>query len=334
MSSSTSPRKRLSLVAGNKFGAPSALGSAHASAQLDRAGGPLKPQRGSRSAAAAKAWPYAPRSAKERLLEIREGLSFTPAQLAQAINGQLTTDTSVNQQQLLSMEAGFAFVPATVLAAAERLHADHQAEVERQAAGREPAVLVGGEYPYQEPMEGPDYQIAPPRYLGGVGGHKAMSREARKDQLLYQPSKISTAKLTDYLEQAKAVLTRTDGPLQFSEEVALSILHDLRYNSEAALAALRHCVLWTQPPPPVEQTAAKPPGRAAAANSVLWHQRLREHQRHISWSDGEKEALDAGIREHGKELAVMHRAQRVLHEKTLPQLIEMYYVAGWRHQSP
>ena len=160
-----------------------------------------------------------------------------------------------------------------------------------------------------------------------------MSREARKDELVYQP-KMPHAKVVDYLEQARAVLARTDDAPRFSEEVALSILHDLRYNPEAALAALRHCVAWMQPPPPPADAPTKPPGRAAAANSVLWLQRLREHQRRVAWSDGEKEALDAGIAEHGKELAVMHRAQTILQEKTLPQLIEMYYVAGWRHQSP
>ena len=65
---------------------------------------------------------------------------------------------------------------------------------------------------------------------------------------------------------------------------------------------------------------------------MLWLQRLRERARRTNWSDGEVEALDAGITAHGKELATLH--QHVLREKSLPQLIEMYYVTGWRHQSP
>lgn len=297
------------------------------------ASGPLRAVRNKGAAGRAAAWPYGPRSARFRLLEVREALGAMPAQFAQAVSAQLPSDLALHHQHLLDMEAGFALVPAPVLAAAERLHADHQADLDRQAAAREPQVLIGGEYPYQEPMQGPDYQIAPSRYMGSIGSNKAMSREARKDQLVYQP-KMPQAKVLDYLEQTKAVLARADGALRFSEEVALSILHDLRYNTEAALAALRHCVAWMQPPPSPADAPTKPPGRAAAANSVLWLQRLREHQRRVAWSDGEKEALDAGITEYGKELASVYRAQTVLQEKSLPQLIEMYYVAGWRHQSP
>jgi len=298
-----------------------------------------------RRGVATKAWPYAPRSARYRLVEIREAIGSTPTQFATAVSALFATEAPINQHQLLQMEAGWALVPTQVLASAERLHDDHKAELERQAAAMPATVLVGGDYPYQEPMEGQDYQIAPPRYLGAVGGNKAMSRENRKDELVFLPHKVAPTKLADYLEQAKGVLASADGPsediigrsttippLRWSEEVALSILHDLRYNVDASLNALRHCVLWTQPPP--DDTPTKALGRAASANSVLWLQRLREYHRRRHWSDGEKEALDAGITAHGKELAVIYRGQKMLREKTLPQLIEMYYVAGWRHQSP
>ena len=265
-------------------------------------------------------------------MKAREACGSTPAQFSQAVSSLLGNDTPLNQQLLLAMEAGFALVPAHMLAAAEQLHADHQAELERQQAAAPPAVLVGGEYPYQEPMEGADYQIAPPRYLGGVGGTKALSRDARKDELIYQP-KMALPELEWYLLQAKSMVGRTNGQLTYSEEVALSVLHDLSYDADAALAALQHCLSWLQPKPVGDQLS-EPPVRAAAANSVLWVQRLRDHACRNTWSTGEKEALDAGIAKYGKELAVMHRAQDVLREKTLPQLIEMYYVAGWRHQSP
>ena len=104
---------------------------------------------------AGKQWPYAPRSARYRLVEAREACGSTPAQFAQAISALLAGDAAapVNQQQLLAMEAGFALVPAQVFAAVERLFSDHQSELARQEA-LVPGVLSGGEYPYQEPMEG------------------------------------------------------------------------------------------------------------------------------------------------------------------------------------
>lgn len=158
--SMASPRKRLSLgiSAGNnksnKFGPMSptspgvtglppsgfSLAAAHAgNKQMLR-----KPS--------SKAWPYAPRSARYRLVEARDTCGSTPAQFAQAISA--IEATPVNQQQLLAMEAGFALVPTGVLNGAERLYADHQSELARQDASRQPAVMTGGEYPYQEPMEG------------------------------------------------------------------------------------------------------------------------------------------------------------------------------------
>lgn len=317
--SSISPRKRSSLVAG-RVGSQLSHGISSAGA-----GGPAASSTAFKALrkSSSKAWPYAPCSARYRLSEARDTVGSTAAQFAQAISCSLS-DAPVNQQQLLAMEAGFAPVPVQVLAGAERLLAEHQAELERQKAAHPAAGIVGGDYPYQEPMEGVDFQIAPPRYLGGVGGSKALSREARKDELVFQP-KMPPCKLADYLDEARAILTRADGPLCFSEEVSLSILHDLRYNPEAALAALRHCVTWTKSPG--SDLPAKTPGRAAAANSVLWLQRLREHAKHNTWCEGDKEALDAGIAEHGKELAIMHRAQHLC-EKSLPQIIEMYYVAG------
>lgn len=328
---STSPRKRLSLVgSSSRFSgpaSPSALGSQ---------GFALKTSKSTKAGKAGKAWPYAARSARYRLLESREKCGSTPSQFAQAISALVGDAVSpFNQQQLLAMEAGFALVPSQVLASAEKLYADHQAELERQEASRPPVELSGGEYPYQEPMEGIDYQIQPPRYLGGVGGTKAMSREARKDELVYAPRMAVSAgvKANEYLEQARALIAGAEGSdLCFSEEVALSILHDLKYNSDAALAALKLCIAWQVPPSSDGPSEGKPGARAATANSVLWLQRLKEHAGRCKFSAGEVEALDAGIAEHGKELSVLH--PHILREKSLQQLIEMYYVAGWRHQSP
>ena len=296
------------------------------------------------------------------------------------------------------METGFALVPAQVFASVERLYEDRQAELARQLAAQEPPVLEGGVYPYQEPMEGIDYQIAPPRYLGAVGSAKAMSRENRKDETVFSPRSALAAgvRVDDYLARARDLFgqyeppqrepppphaaagavggrgggsvdggaaeadgsgaeagaakptaaaaaatgwSAQEGRLQESEEVALAVLHDLKYNVEAALAALQLCLEWHQPTrsgePRVAAVASSDgsdASRAAAANSIIWLQRLSEHARRRSWSVGEVEALDAGIKDHGKELAVLH--QHVLVEKSLPQLIEMYYVTGWRHQSP
>jgi len=159
-----------------------------------------------------------------------------------------------------------------------------------------------------------------------------MAREPRKDSVIYSPRSALAAglRIDEYIDSVRQLLRDVDS-LPFCEEVALSVLHDLRYNGEAALAALKLCVTWQQPPA-VATDATDSPSCAAAANSVLWLQRLRERARRTKWSDGEVEALDAGITAHGKELATLH--QHVLREKSLPQLIEMYYVTGWRHQSP
>ena len=320
----SSPRKRSSLVGTGKtssFGPGSAASPMLNASGTGFAGKALRKN---------KAWPYAPRSARYRLREILLATEMTPQVFAQAVSNG--SDTAINQNQLLDMEAGWALVPAWLMANAEKVHAEHQAELEKLRAAQ-PQMLVGGQFPYQEPMEGQDFQIAPSRYLGAVGSQKAMSREARKDALVFNHHKLAASKVDDYLEQVRVNLERTGGVLRFSEEVALSILHDLRYNTEASLAALRHCVAWTYTPEPGD-ISTKAPGRAAAANSVLWLMRLREHARHNTFSDGEKEALHAGIAKHGKELATLFRSQQFLQEKTLPQLIEMYYVAGARHQSP
>lgn len=337
--SSSPGRKRSSLVGGSgKFGASGGTSgtSGVSPAGLSRQSSSTSGYRKAASTSTSRgAWPYAPRSARYRLSEVRETIGTSHAHFAQALSSETAP---VSHQQLVTMEAGFALVPTPVLARAEALEVQHHEELARQAAAREPTVLIGGDYPYQEPMEGVDYQVAPSRFLGGVGGTKAMSREARKDELVFAPRAAAAAgvRIDAYIEQARALVATTD-TLHFSEEVALSILHDLRYSSDAALAALKQCVAWQRPPQPPDgggqgtsSPAAMP--RAAAANSVLWLQRLRAAAKRSTWSAGECEALDAGIADYGKELATMHG--HVLREKTLPQVIEMYYVIGWRHQSP
>jgi hypothetical protein len=330
-----SPRKRLSLSTAS-FGKPNVLSptSSHGGGFSHVAPLAAKAMR----KAAGKQWPYAPRSARYSLVEAREGCGSTPAQFAQAISALSSAEgASVNQQQLLAMEAGFALVPSSIYSSAERLLEEHQAELARQQAATPPALAAGGEYPYQEPMEGGDYQIAPSRYLGAMGGTKAMSRENRKDELVFSPPNAVAAgvEIDEYLTRVRSLLSKPEVNLTFSEEVALSVLHDLGYDAKATIAALEMCVLWQQPPPRKGEEAdtSSVAPRATALNSILWLQRLRKSAQRGAWSDGQREALDAGVAEHGKELAVMHRAH-VLREKSLPELIEMYYVVGWRHQSP
>ena len=96
-----------------------------------------------------------------------------------------------------------------------------------------------------------------------------------------------------------------------------------RYDQKAALSALEVCVSWAKGD--VHKLQAQP--RTAMANALLWLQRLRAARRKDTWEQGEKEALDAGLKEHGKELAEVHKF--VLKEMPLPRFIEFYYRSGY-----
>lgn len=336
-------------------------------------------------------WPFAPRSARYRLAEVRKDVGMTPAHFSAALStaiasaGRAKEAPAVTAQLLLSMESGFALVQPPVLAAAEQLaaHAEEEARKEAGEAGGiddEP----GGVYPHQEPMLGPDYQTTTPRYVGGAGGPKAISMKDREDALVFNPRAAAAkgVEVEAYLELVGALLEPAAW-LSHSEEVALAVLHDLKYSQAAALAALKLTIAW-QSDEGVQ--AADMSSRGVVANSMLWLQRLRAAAARGAWGDGEREALHAGIETHGKELAVVH--EHVLREKSrqerapaprsnrgprteptldrprpssepssssLPshlasppaptklstppltpeqELIEMYYVVGWRHQSP
>lgn len=67
-----------------------------------------------------------------------------------------------------------------------------------------------------------------------------MAREPRKDAVVYSPRSALAAglRIDEYIDSVRQLLRDVDS-LPFSEEVALSVLHDLRYNGEAALAGER-----------------------------------------------------------------------------------------------
>ncbi len=321
--SAASPRRRVSLGKQSSFALPVV---------------PISKQSSSARRGSSKRdeMPVAPRASRFTLLEIRQDAGQTPAQFAAALSAGLAGDTApINQQQLLLMEMGLALVPAPVLACAERLREQREQQQAAAAAAAAAAAeeqIVGGVYPHQECMLGPEYQVAPPRYVGSAGSSKATSRKDGKDECTYSPYSAAEAgvDVDGYLKRGRELTDGVD-ELPFAEEVALSILHELGYDGDAALASLELCASWHRNGGGggMSSTASL---RDAAPNSIMWLHRLREAAARRSWSAGEREALDEGVTEHGKQLAVVH--QHVLREKSRPELIEMYYVVGVRHQSP
>ena len=103
-------------------------------------------------------------------------------------------------------------------------------------------VDLKAEYPYQEPMIGPDYQASVPRSCSAA-------RNRREDEKVWCPKSAAkeSVKVDAYLARVREALRGADG-LQPSaacvEESALQVLHSLKYDAKAALAALELCVAW------------------------------------------------------------------------------------------
>ena len=281
------------------------------------------------------------------------------------------------------METGFVFVPAQVFEC--RAAVQDRRRARRQLAARA-ACARRGVYLYQEPMEGIDYQIAPPRYLGAVGSAAAGAGEqegrppSRRSALAagvrvddyrtsrdlfgqYEPPQREPppphaaaggrwpgGALFDGAAEADGSGAEAEPPNQRRRRQRRLAGRPKRAGCRRArrwpwrssmiraqrgsrAAALQLCLEWHHPqvrqPPWLQKSSDGSDASAAAANSIIGCSGF-EHAE--GFGVGEVEALDAGIKDHGKELAVLH--QHVLVEKSLPQLIEMYYVTGWRHQSP
>ena len=136
--------------------------------------------------------------AKEKLKEARQAFGVSISQFAQLLT---TPAVPINQQKLSQMEIGFQRVPQSVLTKVEQIHAQHLKEQAEKAAAAEEenanVVLVNPEYPYQEPMIGPDYQIGVPRSTSGNSKH-------REDELVWSPRAKEAASVDQYLQKVHA----------------------------------------------------------------------------------------------------------------------------------
>ena len=123
----------------------------------------------------------APREAKEKLRRSREAFKLTASQFAGLLS---TPGQVVNQQLLTHWEMGIRRVPQPVLLKVEQMHAqlvkEQRLQKEAEAEENGKVVMVNPEYPYQEPMIGPDYQVGVPRSTSG-------SSKQRADECIWSP---------------------------------------------------------------------------------------------------------------------------------------------------
>jgi hypothetical protein len=138
----------------------------------------------------------APRNAKEKLKEVRAAFKVSITQFAQLLT---TSAVPINQQRLTQMEIGFQRVPQSVLTKVEQMHAQLLKEQQEAADAAEEenanVILVNPEYPYQEPMIGPDYQIGVPNRA------PAHNSKHREDELVWSPRPKEAASVDQYLSK-------------------------------------------------------------------------------------------------------------------------------------
>ena len=263
----------------------------------------------------------APREAKEKLRRAREAFKLTASQFAGLLS---TPGQAVNQQLLTHWEMGIRRVPQPVLLKVEQMHAQllkeqrlqKEAEIEENGS----VVMVNPEYPYQEPMIGPDYQVGVPRSTSG-------SSKQRADECIWSPRLAvkDVVGVEPYLHKVRELLKdceelRPGGGATY-EEIALDVLNELQYNPQEALDALQLCVAWRRG----DEKAVLALSRGAVVNSMCWLRRLSETKKRRTFREGEVEAMDWGLTQCGRDVTEIGR--HVLREKDMPELIEMYYHA-------
>ena len=142
---------------------------------------------------------FAPRSARHKLQQIREEFQLSAPQFAQMLSGA----EHWTQAHLNRWEAGVERVPNAVATKAEKLYAQMLRKAAMQPQPEEPPMmLVAPEYPNQEPMLGPDYQVTVPKQ----GGGSKEKKDPRKDVMVW--SMRAAAKegvnVEAFLEQASS----------------------------------------------------------------------------------------------------------------------------------
>ena len=160
-------------------------------------------RRQQRAAAADDAEPaLAPRGAKYRLEDVREAFKLSLAQFAQL----LSTVQPVSQKLVQSWEAGLARVPMRILKRTEELSEQLAAEAAKAQPPPMEVVDLKAEYPYQEPMIGPDYQASVPRSCSAA-------RNRREDEKVWCPKSAAkeSVKVDAYLARVREALRGADG---------------------------------------------------------------------------------------------------------------------------
>ena len=263
----------------------------------------------------------APREAKEKLRKAREAFKLTASQFAGLLS---TPGQVVNQQLLTHWEMGIRRVPQPVLLKVEQMHTQllkeqrlqKEAEIEENGG----VVMVNPEYPYQEPMIGPDYQVGVPRSTSG-------SSKQRADECIWSPRLAvkDVVGVEPYLQKVRELLKDCEelrpGEGATYEEIALDVLNELQYNPQEALDALQLCVAWRRG----DEKTVLALSRGAVVNSMCWLRRLSETKKRRTFHEGEVEAMDWGLAQCSRDVTEMGR--HVLREKDTPELIEMYYHA-------
>ena len=263
----------------------------------------------------------APREAKEKLRKAREAFKLTASQFAGLLS---TPGQVVNQQLLTHWEMGIRRVPQPVLLKVEQMHTQllkeqrlqKEAEIEENGA----VVMVNPEYPYQEPMIGPDYQVGVPRSTSG-------SSKQRADECIWSPRLAvkDVVGVEPYLQKVRELLKDCEelrpGEGATYEEIALDVLNELQYNPQEALDALQLCVAWRRG----DEKTVLALSRGTVVNSMCWLRRLSETKKRRTFHEGEVEAMDWGLAQCSRDVTEMGR--HVLREKDTPELIEMYYHA-------
>ena len=263
----------------------------------------------------------APREAKEKLRRAREAFKLTASQFAGLLS---TPGQVVNQQLLTHWEMGIRRVPQPVLLKVEQMHAQllkeqrlqKEAEIEENGS----VVMINPEYPYQEPMIGPDYQVGVPRSTSG-------SSKQRADECIWSPRLAvkDVVGVEPYLQKVRELLKDCEelrpGKGATYEAIALDVLNELQYNPQEALDALQLCVAWRRG----DEKAVLALSRGAVVNSMCWLRRLSETKKRRTFHEGEVESMDWGLTQCGRDVTEIGR--HVLREKDMPELIEMYYHA-------
>jgi len=251
----------------------------------------------------------------------REAFKLTASQFAGLLS---TPGQAVNQQLLTHWEMGFRRVPQPVLLKVEQMHAqllkEQQKQKEAEVEENGGVVMVNPEYPYQEPMIGPDYQIGVPRSTSG-------SSKQRADECIWSPRLAlkDAVGVEPYLQKVRELLKdceelRPGGGATY-EEIALDVLNELQYEPQEALDALQLCVAWRHG----DEKAVLALSRGAVVSSMCWLRRLSETKKRRTYGEGEVQAMDWGLTQCGRDVTEIGR--HVLREKEMPELIEMYYHA-------